>query len=276
MWMNLGPALLELLAPETCLLCGRRREPGCAWTRRGPRAHGLRLWDEPHMCGDCVRAWRGAVHRGRIGVRPLISPLRADRQVAEVVAWWKYRGIRGLGWPLAACLAPAIELAAHAGGAHWVVPVPLHPRRRRERGFDQVRQLVELCVAGRGASGPEMRVRRDVVRRQRATAQQASLDALADDRLANVGGAFEAVAPVDDRRRVVLVDDLATTGATMIAVADALTLAGWSVTALVAVAQAPRLLTGEGLDTTAGRSQAVASKEAGGEAAATSPSLEES
>ena len=118
-------------------------------------------------------------------------------------------------------------------GANAAVPVPLHPSRRRERGFDQASDLA------RHVGLPVVHA----LRRIRPTAVQASLPAAR--RHGNVRGAFAARSAVAtlNGRSVVLVDDVSTTGATLEACARALAEAGVrEVRALTAarVVSAPR------------------------------------
>jgi ComF family protein len=104
-------------------------------------------------------------------------------------------------------------------GADAVVPVPLHPSRRRQRGFNQAADLA------RGLGLPVIHA----LRRVRATRPQADLSA--DDRLTNVDAAFAAAQFPEPPQRwrdatLVLVDDVATTGATLDACAGVLLGAG--------------------------------------------------
>jgi ComF family protein len=90
----------------------------------------------------------------------------------------------------------------------WIVPVPLHVSRHRERGFNQAELLAHFAVADKSKILPEL------VRRIRATPQQVGLDATS--RRTNLQGAFAAVQPeLTIRRRIVLVDDVMTTGSTL-------------------------------------------------------------
>ena len=104
--------------------------------------------------------------------------------------------------------------------ADCVVPVPLHWRREHARGFNQAREIARhlgLPVA-------------DALVRSRATTPQVELSA--EERVANVAGAFALKRPrfraVPNLKqcRVVLIDDVATTGATLEACARALKMAG--------------------------------------------------
>jgi ComF family protein len=129
-----------------------------------------------------------------------------DGALRAIVHALKYEGRRSLAQPLAELMR--IRGADMLTGADWAVPVPLHPSRRRERGFNQAADLarhlgVPVCPA---------------LRRHRATRTQTELPAAR--RHANVRGAFVlAPAPVQESRLegsiVVLVDDVSTTGATL-------------------------------------------------------------
>jgi ComF family protein len=100
------------------------------------------------------------------------------------------------------------------------VPVPLHPRRLVERGFDQA-ALLAMPIARRWG----VRCATRALLRTRATPPQASLDRAA--RSANVADAFRCAMPEIVRgRRILLVDDVRTTGATLTSCVDVLGRAG--------------------------------------------------
>lgn len=242
MLSQLIDGLLELLFPERCVVCACGRFAARWATGVGGSAPGLRGWHASHLCADCCEAWRQPVIAGRVGIRPLWSALPESAALVQAVGAWKYQGLRGLSRPFAALLVPSIRAAACDQPTSRLVPVPLHRRRRRERGFDQCHQLAVL--AGRAVGLP---LADDILMRRRATAQQASAPTDGNRRSRNVAEAFTARARRgDESADLVLLDDLATTGATLAAAADALTAAGWRVTALTALGQAQRLRQGRG------------------------------
>jgi ComF family protein len=137
-----------------------------------------------------------------------------DGALGAIVHAMKYEGRRSLARPLASLMR---ERGAHMlDGAHWLVPVPLHPWRRRRRGFDQAADLA------RHLGLPIQHA----LRRTRHTPSQTSLPAAR--RHANVRGAFCPTRRAGALRGavVVLVDDVSTTGATLNACAEALKMAG--------------------------------------------------
>lgn len=154
-----------------------------------------------------------------------------DGALRAIVHAFKYDGRRSLAATLGTLMQ--VRGADVLRGANAAVPVPLHPSRRRERGFDQASDLA------RHVGLPVVHA----LRRSRPTAVQASLPAAR--RHGNVRGAFAARSAVAalDGRIVVLVDDVSTTGATLEACARALAEAGvCEVRALTAarVVSAPR------------------------------------
>jgi len=100
-------------------------------------------------------------------------------------------------------------------GSWWVVPVPLHPRRLRERGFNQSRELARELIR-RAPAGVRLTLQ-PFLRRVKQTTRQAQLDRR--DRLANLYDVFESrkklpPAPAEGAR-ILLVDDVITTGTTV-------------------------------------------------------------
>jgi ComF family protein len=202
-----------MLVPPLCWGCGgvaRRREPLCGGCRRRLR----RLAPDPVLlCG--VRVWAPVAYSG---------PAR------DLVRALKFRGATAVADAMAAQMAanaPAGLLGA--GGLRGaqgpaLVPVPLHPRRLRRRGYNQA----ALIAASLARRTPLEVV--DCLARSGSSATQVGRDR--SERRTGPAGSVEARAAAPDS--VLLVDDVATTGATLAACAAAAHAAGAvEVTALV-------------------------------------------
>lgn len=154
--------------------------------------------------------------------------------IAEAITRLKYGARPDLARPLADLLWRAV--AGHAprlsGRESAVVPVPLHPVRLAERGFNQSALLARPIARRLGASFLPL-----ALARVRDTPRQASLGR--EDRLGNVGGAFVVRRPERLRgRRILLIDDVRTTGATLAACAQAILEAGGGPVCTAVLAQA--------------------------------------
>ena len=170
-------------------------------------------------CADGPGPLCGACRRRVPGFDYARAAARYDGVVREALHAFKFRGQRALAVPLGALLVEATR-AGLPRGATLLVPVPLHPRRERERGFNQAALLARRVGRAWGCA-----VREDVLVRTVATRSQTELDAAA--RRANVRDAFRARRPaLVEGRHVVLVDDVLTTGATLSECARCLRAAG--------------------------------------------------
>jgi len=153
-----------------------------------------------------------------------------DGPLASALRRFKYEGRPDLAAPLGHLLRRAVKDARLQGGL--VVPVPLHPRRLAERGYNQAALLARAVANELGAP-----LRPRALVRVRNTSQQALLDR--SGRRKNVEHAFRVADPSTVRgRRVVLVDDVATTGSTLAACSEALLEAGAESVTAVVVARA--------------------------------------
>lgn len=195
--------LARMLVPPLCWGCGgvaRRREPLCGGCRRLLR----RLAPDPVLlCG--VRVW---------------APLAYSGPARDLVRALKFRGATAVADTMAAQIAanaPAGLLGAER--ATWrplLVPVPLHPRRLRRRGYNQAALIADALARRAGLELADC-----LARTGSATTQVGRGRA---ERRASPAGSVELRAPVPDR--AVLVDDVATTGATLAACAGALRVGG--------------------------------------------------
>lgn len=213
-------ALLSLLYPPHCLVCRTPLEeaaeglcPGC-WRR-------LQVIDGP-VCGrcGCPSTFPRVVCdncRDRdypfSGVRCL-APFGPDIQT--LLHGLKYRGRLSVARVLGRRLGQVLADGGFVDGIDVLHPVPLHPARRRERGYNQ-----STLVARSVSDVVGLPLAENLVKRTRMTRSQTGLDLGA--RAQNVSGAFVIrKAPGLEGSRILLVDDVVTTGATCGACAEAL------------------------------------------------------
>lgn len=208
-------ALADLFYPQWCIACEERAsdvlcracfdalpwigDPTCARC-------GLPTAFETPVCGRCKNV--------DFGFGSARSPLRYEGSGKEIVHALKYRGYTRLVERIAAPLL--YEALRGATPFDAVVPVPLHRSRLRKRGFNQAALLAQ-GVANQINSGVS-----DTLQVVRSTRDQVELSAA--ERRANVAGAFVARARAPGR--LLLVDDVLTTGATLSACANTLLRAG--------------------------------------------------
>jgi ComF family protein len=178
------------------------------------------------LCADCLEMLRPAPHSRRIDGEPVWSGLAFDGVPARVLRAVKEDGRTGLARHLAAALAESVRRASSSGSV-VVVPIPTTAAAFRRRGY-----RVPDLVARR--AGLEVLPLLKVARR---TADQRGLDR--DARRSNVAGAFAVRGTLPAGRRVVIVDDVVTTGATLAEAARVLRAAGVEVAGCAAVAATP-------------------------------------
>ncbi len=206
-------ALLELIYPirAECMGCG---------TRAG--------FERDWLCEDCRQAlanrWVGAAPPPEGGlIDGAAYAYLYGGPAGGLVRNLKYRGVSRLAEPMGRQMLRAFD-GLQPAQIDCVVPVPMHIRRTRKRGVNQALLLAREMAGGLGLPLAEALVR------TRNTRQQARLDAA--ERLHNLDGAFAVACDVKGKR-VLLVDDVCTTGATANACAEALLAGGASAVLLV-------------------------------------------
>lgn len=176
----------------------------------------------------CPRPWSGLPEGKLDGV---LSPFLYEGDCREVILGLKYR--EGLSWAplLAQRMARQILDQPQLRGLDGLVPVPLHPVRLRERGFNQAQVLCQEL-----SDRLKLPCREDLVSRKYPTPPQAGLKK--SQRTLNVKGAFEIACGVQvKKQRLLLVDDVVTTGATAGSIAALLKAAGAEKVFLVTAAR---------------------------------------
>ncbi len=210
--------VVDLLFPRRCVGCDREGAFICqACLEDLPRL-------EPPYCFLCARPGRlilGLCPHCRdrpLEIDGIRSPYRMEGAIREAVHALKYRNVRALAPTLGQLLADFMEAVSMS--ADIIVPVPLHPKRERSRGYNQ-----SLLLAREVSEWSGLPMAHDTLRRERwAVSQADSQDE--DQRRANVQGAFSAKPDLVHGNSVIVIDDVCTTGATLEACSIALKQAG--------------------------------------------------
>lgn len=184
----------------------------------------------PPICPRCGNA----VKTKGLCLRCRTQPLHIERMrsvvyfggtLREAIHRFKYNGLTALAEPLGGLMAHYWK--KHPIPTDVVVPVPLHATRLRERGYNQATLLAREMARQEGLAMDET-----ILTRQRATAPQVELNA--QQRKENVRDAFLCTKDNLTSKRVLLVDDVCTTGSTLEACAVAMKKAGaydvWALT----------------------------------------------
>ena len=213
---QLKTALLDLLFPLQCLECGREGSLICSTCSQTlPRM-------EPPFCHSCGITTNDGIlcpvcRRFPLTVDGIRSPFLFEGLVREAIHQLKYKRLKTMAAPLGQLLAEYINTNSLPADA--LIPVPLHPKRTRERGYNQA-----LLLAREISKKSHIPIIDDMLIRQKNTASQARTTS-AIERRNNVQDAF-AYREKLDGRKILLIDDVCTTGATIDACAVVLKEAG--------------------------------------------------
>lgn len=181
--------LLTILFPSPCFACG---------------------FLEESLCSDCQKTLVFTPHIRRINDLKICSALLYKKQalIEQLIESFKYKHQSNLARFLGPKMTEALRLF-HTDTRAILVPVPLHPHRERERGYNQAEQLARVVS---NHLGFEMH---SLLRRKKNTLQQARLKHR-QERQENLVGAFETTQILPKGRQLILVDDIVTTGSTLL------------------------------------------------------------
>jgi ComF family protein len=192
------------LLPPRCVLCGRSGQRPCL-----------------DLCATCEASLpldpQGLID-GPQPVERCLAAFTYGFPVDHLIQLLKYRGQLSIGRVLGSLLARSVDARGLVHHVDCVVPVPLHPGRHADRGFNQSAEIARRVARVLGTRTCE-----GAVQRSRDTRPQVGLRP--EERRRNIDGAFVASSGFRGQR-VAVVDDVLTTGATVGAVAAALRQAG--------------------------------------------------
>ncbi len=205
MWFFSG--LIDILFPPRCAFCGKVLHAG-----------------DNGACGRCISSlpWTGRGQRSGdlfAGFDFCVSPLYYEGAVRDAILGFKFKNKRGyatcFGKLLAACISK--ELSGQYDVITWV---PVSAERKKQRGYDQ---SMLICMAAALDLGD---VALSVIEKTKEAPPQSSLKS-AEERRGNIEGAYTVTEPeLVTGRRVLLIDDILTTGATLSEAAKVLKNAG--------------------------------------------------
>lgn len=208
-WLN---ALIRLLFPKCCVVCGL------------PLAEG-----EDDICIHCnINLPRTNFHLAQDnpveqlfwGKIPIVRATafffyHKGSDYKQLLYLLKYNGQKELGRSLGRIMASEIIDSGFFEGIDWIVPIPLHEKKERQRGYNQSEYIAKGVADLTG-----LPIASHSVRRLKNTETQTHKSA--DQRWENVDGIFDLIDPTSfEKKHILIVDDVLTTGATTTACASA-------------------------------------------------------
>ena len=202
----------EFFFPRYCVVCGKRL-----------------LLGEEHLCLDCLCALprirfqnqeKNEIAKllwGKMPIERASAFLYYSKggDVRELLFQLKYYGNQKIGYFMGRCMAKELISTGFFDGIEGIIPVPLHDRKRKSRGYNQSELLAEGI-----SSIVQIPLFKNVLRRKQYTETQTHKSNY--ERWSNVMDVFEGVSLERlSFKHVLLVDDVLTTGATLVACADA-------------------------------------------------------
>lgn len=208
--------ILDFFFPRVCINCRQRGELLCQNCLR----HLIPVGPACPRCGRpqtsdaiCAACWGRAS-----AIDGIHSPYRFQGIMRMAIHEFKYHGLRSMAEPLANLLAEFLVKNPIPGDV--LLPVPLHKRRLKERGYNQSALITRHLSRLTGIPAEE----NTLIRTKNTPPQVRSSGA--DGRRSNVEGAFDCIKEHLRDRRAIIIDDVCTSGATLEACAAVMKAAG--------------------------------------------------
>lgn len=210
--------VLDFVSPRLCVICGRRLLPSQSLLCSHCTLHlPVTNYYLSPLDNPMARLFWGLFPIERASALFFYEPKASTR---ELIYDLKYRGYPMIGEEMGALIARHYQPAGFFEGVDAIIPVPLTRRRRWQRGYNQSEMLARGI---REVTG--LPILTDVLKRTSFKGSQTKRNQW--ERRENVDGVFRLVRPDDIRgKHILLIDDIITTGATIVACADELCKAG--------------------------------------------------
>lgn len=229
LFREFAEAALGLVYPDVCQVCHVLAATPAEGYVCGECWRNVRFIVPP-LCDRCGTPFEGEIsgqfdcancEELNLQFSSARSAVAAKGMVLDIIHRWKYSGAIWFEPFLSGLLIREARPGLEGGRWDFIVPVPLHSVREREREFNQAEHLAKALGAATGIP-----VRDDLVRRVQVTVTQTTLSRA--ERAENMDGAFGPGSSSTEARgrRIVLIDDVLTTGATTSACAGALRACG--------------------------------------------------
>ena len=211
--INLSRVVLDFVYPPVCLICKEVIREELSQNFKASVCSDC--WDnleieEKQFCPECkVELENSQLHNCSAYLNKVYALGVFDENFQALIHQFKYKGKISVGKRLGQRLAEELR-RQNLSDFIYLIPVPLHPARKRERGFNQSEILCEALARDLNLQFPQ-----NILSRIKNTKDQTKLSI--EERKQNVAGAFQ----VNDKqkilhdKKIILVDDVITTGATL-------------------------------------------------------------
>ncbi|MFA6354088.1 MAG: phosphoribosyltransferase family protein [Candidatus Paceibacterota bacterium] len=217
---SIGNLAAELLLPSSCLDCGVDLEKSGVVCEKCLKKIKI---NQTFFCGECKARLPEAK---KICHQPFPYLLAAagdyrDPTLQKIILGLKFKFYRGAATALGEILIDYIKKIGFVFDGFVIIPIPLHKTRERERGFNQSLLLSKIVAKELGIELAEQ-----VLKRTRNTEPQSGIKDF-QKKLRNVSDCFQVVySEKINGRKILLIDDVTTSGATFLAAAEILKKAG--------------------------------------------------
>jgi ComF family protein len=217
LFSSLKQNIFSFLFPPRCVSCGKSGAFLCK------KCHHKLIYLQPPLCTNCSKPIRtGTIcHKCQSqtwDIDGIYSIFKYGGVIRQAIIQFKYENIKVLADPLSHCMAEYLQ--KHHLPFDIIIPVPIHKRRLRERGYNQ-----SSLLARRLSHMTRTPVVEGVLIRTKHTPSQAKSDSV-DQRRKNIRNAFKCVSHDISGKRILLIDDVCTSGATLNSCATSLKSAG--------------------------------------------------